>query len=293
MKSCLLSKSTAFICLLLLISFVLNGCGDQRPQNKEQIAFMSKIQRLESEKNRLDIIDFRGTDDEGRVAPADIDLQLKKIEQEILLLLKKTPIDANQWNATVSSVRRNGDEIIVRSHYGSQRYELVIFDAQSIKVAEQLIEDDEINFSGNLGAETSKTLFGALVAQDFSLYPTNVSTKYGEIKQLPTHVDERVAVDKIRLMQHREQQQKQSQEEDLKDQIISLCKDTLRASLKYPESASFSWFKRNIVKESDNKWTYSDVLEAKNDFGGELPSRFICDATVLDEEIEVSVRLID
>ncbi|MBM3576038.1 MAG: hypothetical protein FJX39_10065 [Alphaproteobacteria bacterium] len=286
-------NQAVFLYFLLAMALILNGCGDQRPQNPEQIAFMKKIQSLKSEKDRLDIIDFRGKDDEGRIAPADIDSQVKKIEQEILHLLKNASVDAVQWNAKVSSVRRNGGEIVVHSYYGSQYYDLMIFDAESIKIAEKFIEDDEINFSGNLGSETSRTLFGALTSQEFSLYPTSVLSKYGEIKQLPTQVNERVSLDQARLAQQNKQQQKQAKEEEIKDQIVELCKNTLRSNLKYPESASFSWFKRNFIKRSDNKWTYYDVLEAKNDFGGKLPSRFECDATVLDKEIEVSVRLLD
>ena len=287
------NQASILLYFLLAIVFSLNGCGDQRPQNPEQIAFMKKIQSLKSEKDRLDIIEFSGKDSKGRIAPADIDSQVKKIEQEILHLLKNASIDAVQWNAKVSSVQRKGGEIVVHSYYGSQYYDLVIFDAQSIKIAEKLIEDDEINISGNLGSETSTTLFGALTSQDFSLYPTSVLSKHGEIKQSPIQVKERVALDQARLSQQKKQQQIQSQEEDLKDQIIDLCKNTLRANLKYPESASFSWFKRNFVKKSENKWTYYDVLEAKNDFGGQLPSRFECDATVLDTTIEVSVSLLD
>ncbi len=287
------NQATVFLYFLLAIAFVLNGCGDQRPQNQEQIAFMKKIQSLKTEKDRLDIIDFRGKDDEGRIAPADIDSQVKKIEQEILHLLKNASLDVAQWNAKVSSVQRNGSEIIVHSYYGSQNYDLVIFDAQSINIAEKLIEDDEINISGNLGSETSITLFGALTSQEFRLYPTSVLSKYGEIKQSPTEVNERVSLDQARLARQNKQQKKQAQEEELKDQIVELCKNTLRSNLKYPESASFSWFKRNFIKRSDNKWTYYDVLEAKNDFGGELPSRFQCDATILDTEIKVSVRLLD
>lgn len=293
MRSGWINQPAILFYFLLAVIFALNGCGDQRPKNPDQIAFMKKIQILKSEKDRLDIIEFRGKDSEGRVAPADIDSQVKQIEQEILNLLKHTSIDAVQWNATVSYVKRKDGAIVVYSYYGSQHYELVIFDTQSIKIAESLVKDDEINFSGNLGSETSATLFGALASQDFSLYPTSVLSKYGEMKQSPIQVNERVALDQARLSQQKKQLQKQAQEEELKDQIIDLCKNTLRANLKYPESASFSWFKRNFVKRSDNKWTYYDVIEAKNDFGGELPSRFECDANVLDKEIEVSVRLID
>ena len=179
------------ICLLLVITFALVGCGYFRPQNPEQITFMEKTQSLYSEKMRLSIISFAGKDASGKVAPSDIDSQVEKIEQEILHLLKDSRPEVVKWNATVSSVKRNGDEIVIHSLYGSHHYRLNIFDAQSIKIAENLLEDDEITFSGNLGAETSLTLFGAVSLSEFSLYPTSVVSKHGEIKQSTSVINEK------------------------------------------------------------------------------------------------------
>lgn len=280
------------ILFLLTIIFALVGC-DHRPDNPEQIAFMKRIQSLKSEKDRLDILAFNGKDNSGKIAPADIDAQVEKIEQEILHFIKESTPDAVQWNAKVSSVQRNDSGIVVYAYYGSHHFDLNIFDAQAIKIAENFIEDDEIKFSGNLGPETSITLFGALSSPEFSLYPTSILSKYGEIKQSPTQVNEKLGLNQAEAVQQEIQHQKETEEDQLKDKIIDLCKGTLRSSLKYPESASFSWFKRNFIKRSESKWTYYDVLEAKNDFGGELPMRFECDATILKEEIQVSVKLLD
>lgn len=284
-------QRSAVALLLTFLVFIL-GC-DQGPKNPDQIAFIKKIQGLKSEKDRLDVIAFRGTDSSGRIAPADIKSQGDVIEKEIVRFLKVAGPDAIQWNARVGSVSRNGSEIIVHSTYGSQYYDLMIFDAQSIKIAEQFVEDDKINFTGNLGPETSITLFGALSSQEFTLYPSSVTSKYGEIKQSSAEISKRLLLNQARATQRQKQTQKQAEEEEIKDRIVDICKNTLRSNLKYPESASFSWFKRDFIRRSENRWTYYDVLEAKNDFGGELPSRFECDATVLKDEIEVSVRILD
>jgi len=278
--------------LLVTIIFALLGC-DNGPKNPEQIAFMGKIQSLGAEKDRLSMTALTGKDSSGRVAPADIDSQVEKTEQAILQLIKGSPPDVIQWNAKVNSVQRSGSEIIVHSSYGSQYYDLLIIDPQSVKIAEQFLENDKITFSGNLGPERSRTLFGALSTQEFSFHPTSVVSKYGEIKQSASAIIQKTQLIQAQSAKQEKQRQQQAQEEALKDNIIDLCKSTLRSNLKYPESASFSWFKRNIVKRSENRWTFSDVIEAKNDFGGALPTRFECDATVLDERIEVSVRLLD
>ena len=278
--------------LLLTLIFSLAGC-DQMPENPEQMAFLEKIRNLKSEKDHLDGISFRGTDESGKIAPADIEEQANKNEYEILQLLKESPLEVVQWSAKVSNIVRSDEGLIIHSFYGSQHYDLIIFDSQAVKIAENFIEDDLIKFSGNLGPEQSSTIFGALSSQDFSLYPTNIISTHGEIKQSQAEINEKLSIKKEQLIQQEKQNQKESEEDQLKDKIIDLCKSTIRSSLKYPESASFSWFKRNFVKKSESEWLYYDVLEAKNDFGGELPTRFECDAKVIGEKLEASVRFLD
>lgn len=287
------------ICLLILMTMVsisLSGC-DQPPENTEQVAFLHGIRILKSQLSNLESTALSNAFlDKNSLEKRDqneIDELVAKKEEEINKFLHSSPPNAVLWNAEVLDVKRSGDDIVINAEYGEQIYRLKIIDQQAKEIAKSFAEGDKIKFSGNIGQEVSKTLFGALAAPEFSLYPTSVLSKHGEIKQLPAEVKEKISLDQARSTQQKKQQQKQAQEEELKDQIIGLCKSTLRSNLKYPESARFSWFKRNFIKRSDNKWTYYDVIEAKNDFGGALPSRFECDATVLNEEIEVSVRFLD
>lgn len=277
--------------LLLIVSGII-GC-DNGPVNQEQINFINNIKQLESEKTKLNITSFRGKDDSGRIAPEDISSQIKEIKQEILTLLNNPNIDAKQWYASVVSVKRNGTDLILHSAYGSQDYYLTIFDDKSKKIVEQLIENDKITFTGKLGPDTSKSLLGAISNQLFSIYPTSVQTSHGEITQMPTEVKRRIELDRRDAAAQEVQKQKANGEEELKDRIIEICKETLRSNMKYPESVSFSWFKRNFEKKSETEWIYRDVVEAKNDFGGELPARFECYASVAGDRIKVSVNILD
>ena len=285
------AKRVPVLIAATLLSVIL-GC-DNGPKNSDQIAFITKIHQLQSKKDKLDVVSWRGKDDSGRMAPSDISTQIKEVESEIWSVLKNSKLDANQWNASVISVKRSENDILIHSAYGSQDYYLNVFDENSKKIAEQFKEDDKITFSGNLGAERSQTLFGATMNQDFLIYPTRISSSYGEIRQDEAIVKTRISSDQSNAVAQQKQRSRDDEEERLKDRIIELCKDTLRSNMKYPESVSFSWFKRNFKRHSENKWTYYDVVEAKNDFGGSLPSRFECDATVSGDRIEVSLNILD
>ena len=243
---------------------------------------------------------FRGTDSSGRIAPADIKVQVEGIEKEILHFLRDTRPDTDNWYATVNSIKRIGSELVIHSSYGSHHYALLIFDPLAIKVAEQLVEGDKIVFSGNLGAELSTTLWGGLSSPEFNLYPTQVSSKRGEIRQTQNAINEKFSQNMASLALKAKQEaieedrrQKQREEDDLENQVIGFCKDSLRNQLKYPASASFSWFKGRVIRKSENQWSFSDVVEAKNNFGGELPIRFVCDVTRIEDKANVSIQLLD
>ena len=166
----------AKILFAFAITMTLLGCSNGS-ENPEQITFINKIKSLGSENSYLKWIYAQGKDDSGRIPSADISSQIENSDQEIRNFLKNSPSDVIQWNARVGGVQRNGNEIIIQSSYRSQYYYLKIFDNNSIKIAEKFIDGDMINFSGSLGPEVSKTLFGALFNQEFILYPTNASSK--------------------------------------------------------------------------------------------------------------------
>jgi len=165
-----------------VIVIALVGCED-RPQVPDQIAFMHQISVFKRRNDDLNNLEYNGKDGSGRLAPADISEQVKASEREILQFLKQTPHIADQWIATVVGVHRKGAMVVLNASYGMQSYSFHIYDPQGVKIAEQFLGDEEIVFSGNLGPERSMTIFGALAWPTFSLYPTRLSSKHGEITQ--------------------------------------------------------------------------------------------------------------
>ena len=69
--------------------------------------------------------------------------------------------------------------------------------------------------------------------------------------------------------------------------------DAVLESLHYPASGSFSWFRKEVTKESDTKWVYRDVITAKNSIGADLPNRFVCTVKMKGDEMTASVRFLD
>lgn len=141
----------------------------------------------------LDYMESTGEDGHGRLAAADISEQVNASNREILQFMKKTPHNAVQWIATVDRVKRDGAMVVLNAIYGMHSYSFYIYDPQGVKIAEQFTGGEEVVFSGNLGPERSITILGSLVAPSFSMYPTRLSSKHGEITQaladIPKQVD--------------------------------------------------------------------------------------------------------
>jgi hypothetical protein len=171
-----------FCCFVVAIVIALVGCEERR-QVPDQMAFMHQISVFKLRYEDLNYLEYNGKDSNGRLVPADISEQVKASDREILQYLKDTPRNAVQWIATVVGVHRKGSMVVLNASYGMQSYSFHIYDPQAVKIAEQFTGDEEIVFSGNLGPERSMTIIGALAWPSFSLYPTRLSSKHGEITQ--------------------------------------------------------------------------------------------------------------
>ena len=279
-------RKTVFLKLIVFTAIVLIGCGENIPENTVQSEFASKIYRLQSEKGELEVVNFFGRESDGRLAPADIEIKTEQIKEELEGLLYRNNIDAIEWNAEIDAINRDGNDIVVNASHNSQHYRLRIYESAAKKMAEKFTPKEKIRFSGRIGPETSLTFSGALLLQEFSFEPSSISSKHGELRQSSVNIAERLA-------RNNAEKEQAAEEEELRIQVIDFCKEELRSKLKYPESASFSWFKGEVTQTGENKLTYTDVLEAKNDFGGKLPKRFRCDVSLSGEKLKVSIKFFD
>lgn len=166
----------------IAIVLVLTACSDARPTVPDQIAFIHQISLFEARNTHLNYMNIKGKDENGELPPEDLAEQIAKSDQEILKFLNSRP-KAVQWIASVVDVRRENKQIFISASYRNQSYGLILFDEQAKKAAEKLKEDDEIAFTGVLCPEQSRTKFGALLAPEFLIAPSDLSSKYGQIKQ--------------------------------------------------------------------------------------------------------------
>ena len=227
--------------------------------NTDQRNFVRLLSDMKSQLSDTNWAAITGKGEGGRLAPEDIDDQLQALRNQVDFLLGAGSPVAKLWKASVSGVTRDGPFVVLHAHYGSHQYELYMFDSTSKDQAQQLKEDDEILFSGNLGPERSMMRWAALAVPSYRLYPTYVTNGTLEIKQ---------RADQVAQLEQREAAARL--DEALAPAIIQSCKQHVLATLKYPASGSFSWFKSDLRKVGENEWLYTDVVKAMNDFGGKL-----------------------
>ena len=138
-----------------------------------------------------------------------------------------------------------------------------------------------IQFSGQLSPEGSATLLGALTYPEFEVYPVLVTIGSNELRQ-----------DKKLIAQLVESEANDSDDNEFKIRTKEICQDVIKQHLQYPASAYFPTIIKRYEKVGDT-WVYYDTVSAKNELGNDIPRRFKCTGTTIDDEIEVRVEYID
>lgn len=197
------------------------------------------------------------------------------------------------WNARITNVYESDPFTIIEAQYGSMLYRLFIFGDEDRAKARTLKKEAFLIFSGDLGPEQSTTRFGATVNPEFEFYPTSVTSGAISINQEATRIAEHEIEDRKGYEEARRQNEKEALDSSIEERVVELCRQAVLENLQYPASGSFSWFKKQVSKESESKWVYSDVITAKNSIGADLPSRFVCNVTINGENMSANVRFLD
>lgn len=282
-----------YFVIALAMAIVISGCSKEQ-KSAEQQEFIQKFRTLKNEYDNISSKEFIGKLNIGqKLPPKDLEQQAEKKYKEFREFIDKTQPTAELWDGTIGAMKREKDHILISANYDGHFYYLRIFDPKGMETVEQFKQGDKIKFSGNLGRETSKTLYGALHTPEFEFYPTYVQHRNGEINQPIERINELVEIERRALQAKQEKKRQSAIDSQIQDRIQEVCREVLVRNLKYPESAEFPWFKKKFVKEASNKWIYYDVVKAKNEFGGEIPRRFKCSAVLSKDEIHAEVYLTD
>jgi hypothetical protein len=276
---------------IVFVLIQVAACGGPT-ENKEQESFIKTFRILRSELQNLKADKLVGWLDKN-LQPENLDQQIAEKQRKLDELLGNKGRQANSWNAEVDSLIRDGSNIIIRASYGDHFYQLQIFDPSAKKIAEQIKAGDQIVFSGKVGAEASITKTGASLAPEFYFPPTEILWKSTKISQALSVIEGRND-ERERALHQQRIASAASQEESARGQFVKEeCRDAVLKKLKYPASGSFSWFKSELNKKSTDVWTYSDVISAKNEFGGDLPVRFVCEGKYIKEKLNLSLKFLD
>lgn len=261
-------------------------------ENKEQDGFINSFRILKSELQNLkteNLVGWIGKD----IEPKNLDHQIAEKQRKLDELLGDKERQANSWNAEVDSIIRDDSNIIIKASYSDHLYRLKIFDPSAKKIAEQIKSGDQIIFSGKLGAEASTTKTGAALAPEFYFPPTEILWKSVKISQSLSAIKD-TNDEQQRQIDQQSKDRATSQKESERGAFVKAeCRNVILKQLKYPASGSFSWFKSELIKSSSESWVYSDVISAKNEFGGDLPVRFVCNGKYVNGKLSLTTRLLD
>ena len=250
--------------LTVIVLTALGACGEKSwTENPEQLRF------------HMTFVSSESTD--------------AQIEQ--LRSARSHPVE--NWNARVGNVYESGPFTIIKALYGSQEYRLFVFGDKGRAMARTLKKDAFLTFTGDLGPEQSATLVGARSNAEFEFYPTSVISAGIEIRQDAAQIATHEKADRIRDEEDRQKRQRAAIDSSIEEQVLKLCRQTVLEQLRYPASGSFSWFQKQVEKQSEEQWVYRDVITAKNSLGAELPNRFICSVQIEDGKMAASVNLLD
>lgn len=250
--------------------------------NKAQRAYALRLKQIDRTLMDKNISNFVGKGENGTLLPEDIHEQIANLRAEADYMLGAGVPKAKLWKGTVTGLRRDGRFVVLSAFYMGQHYKLYLFDAAAKERVQLWKEDDEILFSGNLGSEQSVTRWGGLTSPSFEFFPTYITDGKLEIQQ---------PADQVAKLEQLEEQERV--DAALQPVITQHCKEHVLATLKYPASGSFSWFKADLRKVGDNQWIYTDVVKAVNDMGGKLPVRFVCAASLDGQRVSTEVRMLD
>jgi len=269
--------------IFLLILTVTVGCSPS--ENTDQENFIKSIRAIVSELRELQSEKLFGWLD-NNLRPEGVDGKISEKQRQLDQLLGDKDRKAKSWNAEVDSLARDGSNILIWSSHGGHTYQLKIFDSEAKKIVEEIKAGDEIIFSGVIGAEASLTKTGATLAPEFHFSPSEILWKSVKITQPESEIKE--------LNNEHDRLINQQTEDNQRGQFVTeKCRVMVLKRLKYPASGSFSWFKSELSKKSSNTWIYSDVISAKNELGGELPIRFICEGKFVKDDLHLNLNLLD
>jgi hypothetical protein len=278
---------------VLIVSVLIQvaGCGGPS-ENTEQKNFVKTFRILKSELQDLKTEKLVGWLDKN-LQPENLDQQIAEKQRKLDDLLGDKGRQANSWNAEVDSLIRDGSNIIIRASYGGHFYRLQIFDPEAKKVVEQIKAGEQIVFSGKVGAEASITKAGAVLAPEFYFPPTEILWKSTTISQTVSVIEARNDERERALHQQRIDSAASQAESERGQFVKEECRGAVLKKLKYPASGSFSWFESELIKSSSESWIYSDVISAKNEFGGDLPVRFVCEGRYVKNKLSLNVKFLD
>lgn len=245
------------LCLVVLVS-----CGNDKPVNAEQIAFVKEW----ANENATDA--------------------------QIEMLKGAPPRKVHAWQATVENVREDGDFTIVDAKFRNQVYELWIFESAARERARRLYAKTEIEFFGDLLEEKSLTLVGARSSPEFGVYPLRVVGGGLEIIQTTEGVARQYELDRQAIERGRVAAEDKRRDSENEKNSIVFCKDLVIKKLELPVSGDFSWFQGKIQKESNEQWVYTDIVNSVTGSGGKSSVRFVCTVTIRGKSIEGRVKFL-
>ena len=276
---------------ILLIAVLMLGCAEEK-RNQAQYNFVHRLDTVINDLQDLQVSWLLNKGKGGALPPEDLNQQIEAKKAKLEALLRNPPV-ADAWNALIVSVRREGASIVVHTSYGRTSYVLKILDPAAKKLAENLRDGDNIQFSGRLMPEGSKTLFGAMVSSVFNVYPTKlVRGDLGIVQNEQLAEGSRSAEEHV-IESAKRQQSSSEAEKELKLRIKEICQETILKNLRYPASAYFPKIIKQYEKGSHGNWIYFDVVAAKNELGADIPRRFKCDGQVEGQDVVVKLQYID
>jgi hypothetical protein len=252
MKMGTLVLTTISCCILL------SGCGEskpERPPNQEQIAFFNEWTNENATDAQIDAL---------RTAP---------------------PRQVKEWQATVKNVTEKSNYTVIHTEFRNQTYELWIFEPEARVKARQMYAKTDVVFSGQLLEEKSITRAGAKENPEFGVYASRIIGGGLEIAQSAEGIARELELDEAAKVQARAKSTAETRDSINEDRTVAYCKELVTKKLKYPVSGAFSWFQGKTRKESDTKWTYTDVVTSVDHSGSKQSARFICTTTIRNESI--------
>lgn len=239
--------------LVLLVAFFIASCGEQ--QSLEPQAQKEFKQLVSSLSEKYEEVERSG----NALAEDEFD---KRFEKE----LKKTNRRATSWVGTFVSSSGDNDQLIIDLENDNQTYHLVLVDPKVIGFTKSLKNGDALLFTGDLGSEVSLTVSGALDEPEFRFYPFKIKRPEDNdwMSQDKETVDRILAEEKA-----------SNADAYIEVEVAAQCEKVIRAQLKFPGSADFSWL-GEAIKQQDGVWMYKNTVEAKNALGNEIPYRFYC-----------------